>query len=142
MTEEVVLGWRQKPLWYKLVNKKPVPCKTIQEWTATTENIVKKTHLFGFEVSTVFLAIDHNYSGKGDPILFETMIFSRGGKHDKLDQWQNRYCSWDDAVAGHESAVQMVRRKIRLKIIWKIVAALVLIAALIRIIVINTTVNV
>src|SRR5215471_17514474 len=29
----------------------------------------------GGRVSTVFLGLDHNYSGVGPPIVFETMIF-------------------------------------------------------------------
>lgn len=53
-------------------------------------------------VSTVFLGINHNF-GDGPPILFETMIF--GGKH---DQYQDRYATYAEAVAGHAAAVQMV----------------------------------
>ena len=51
-------------------------------------------------ISTVFLALDHNYFG-GKPILFESMIF--GGKHDGL-QW--RYHSWDEAREGHEQILK------------------------------------
>ena len=59
------------------------------------------------DVLTVFLGIDHNFNvlrGKNDdkPILFETMVF--GGKH---DQYQERYCTWDEAIAGHERIVKM-----------------------------------
>lgn len=56
-------------------------------------------------VSTVFLGFDHRFlDDDGPPILFETMIF--GGKH---DQYQERYTTWDDAVAGHERAVRRVK---------------------------------
>ena len=56
-------------------------------------------------VSTVFLGFDHGFlDDNGPPILFETMIF--GGKH---DQYQERYTTWDDAVAGHERAVRRVK---------------------------------
>src|SRR5215831_7124594 len=53
------------------------------------------------QVSTVFLGIDHRHFGEGPPLLFETMIF--GGK---LDHSMWRYCSWDDAEAGHQAAVR------------------------------------
>lgn len=65
---------------------------------------VARTDLSDSWVSTVFLGLDHSFSG-GPPVLFETMIF--GGKH---DDFQDRYLTWDAAEAGHERAVRMVRR--------------------------------
>jgi hypothetical protein len=56
-------------------------------------------------VSTVFLGLDHNFSGKGDPLLFETMIF--GGP---LDEHQRRYATWDQAERGHAEAVAEARK--------------------------------
>lgn len=50
-------------------------------------------------VSTVFLGINHNF-GEGPPLLFETMIFN-GPLHDE----QERYGTWDEAVAGHKAMV-------------------------------------
>lgn len=47
-------------------------------------------------VSTVFLGCDHNWSGEGPPVLFETMVF--GGP---LDEEQVRYCTLAEARAGH-----------------------------------------
>ena len=61
----------------------------------------------GVEVSTVFLGIDHNHSGKGPPILFETMTFDDYGGG---DQW--RYSTWKEAVAGHNAAVAILRAKV------------------------------
>ena len=54
-------------------------------------------------VSTVFLGIDHSF-GFGQPVLFETMIF--GGKH---DQYQERYCTLEEAKIGHLLAIEMAR---------------------------------
>lgn len=54
-------------------------------------------------VSTVFLAIDHNWGGVGLPVLFETMIF--GGKS---DQYCDRYCTRREALEGHLRAKAMV----------------------------------
>lgn len=53
-------------------------------------------------ISTVFLGLDHQY-GEGPPLIFETLI--SGGKHDQ-DMW--RYSTWDEAVAGHKAAVELV----------------------------------
>lgn len=54
-------------------------------------------------VSTVFLGLNHNW-GEGPPLLWETMIF--GGEH---DQYQDRYSTYDDAVAGHAKAVRIAK---------------------------------
>jgi hypothetical protein len=59
------------------------------------------------EISTVFLGLNHRYSDKGPPLLFETMIF--GGKH---DEYCKRYSSWDDAMIGHDMAVKMVKASV------------------------------
>jgi hypothetical protein len=58
-------------------------------------------------VSTVFLGLDHRFSGRRPAILFETVVF--GGPRDG-DMW--RYSSWDDAEAGHAAAVRNVRAAI------------------------------
>ena len=55
-------------------------------------------------VSTVFLGLDHSF-GHGPPVLFETMIF--GGKH---DQYQQRYCTRDEALAGHARVAMALAR--------------------------------
>lgn len=57
------------------------------------------------KVSTVFLGLDHNFSMAGPPVLWETMIF--GGKHDQ-EMW--RYRTRDEAIKGHENAVQMAKQ--------------------------------
>lgn len=58
-------------------------------------------------VSTVFLGMDHSFSDNAPPVLWETMIF--GGKY---DQFQNRYTSQEDALAGHARAVKCVKGEI------------------------------
>jgi hypothetical protein len=54
-------------------------------------------------VSTVFLAINHNFHS-GPPLLFETMVF--GGR---LDGEQDRYSTWEEALLGHDSMVGRVK---------------------------------
>lgn len=51
-------------------------------------------------VSTVWLGIDHNWMGRGLPIIFETMIF--GGPY---DQAQERYATELAAQEGHMRTV-------------------------------------
>lgn len=57
------------------------------------------------DVSTVFLGIDHNWSGGGAPVLWETMTF--GPEPWSSRQW--RYSSRDDALLGHGVAVELLR---------------------------------
>jgi hypothetical protein len=57
----------------------------------------------GVEVSTVFLGLDHDLSGNGPPILWETMVF--GGP---LDGHTDRYTSLAAALAGHQEICRMV----------------------------------
>lgn len=90
----------------------PVPSggREWSEWFAkasrdgATGRRVARTELGVAVVSTVFLGIDHDFSGTGDPVLFETLVM--GGEH---DGWQNRYTSWTLAEIGHAWAVAMVK---------------------------------
>ena len=70
------------------------------QWIETADRHVAHYAHDDFEVSTVFLGLDHNFSGEGDPVLWETMIFE--GPLD-LSMW--RYRSREDAVVGHRTFV-------------------------------------
>jgi hypothetical protein len=72
-------------------------------WLETADRTVAVNHVEGVDVSTVFLGLDQNFSGKGDPMLWETMIF--GGEHDQ-EQW--RYTSREEALLGHVAALALV----------------------------------
>lgn len=52
----------------------------------------------------VFIGLDHRFNGEGPPVLFENMIF--GGR---LDEFQNRCCTWEETELMHTEAVQLVR---------------------------------
>ena len=70
------------------------------------ERTVAKTNITCYCcVSTVFLALDHNFSGKGPPILFETMCFL---KDEGISQW--RCSTWAEAQAQHEQVCSDYRR--------------------------------
>lgn len=74
-------------------------------WLESVDRSVKSTRLpSDVRISTVFLGIDHRFMGHGPPILFETMIF--GGPH---GEYRKRYCTWEDAEAGHDIAVELAK---------------------------------
>jgi hypothetical protein len=56
----------------------PVIESDLLTWAKAFENSdrkVKQEHVGPFLVSTVFLALDHNWEPTGPPILWETMVF-------------------------------------------------------------------
>lgn len=88
--------------WFRLSGKTPVrmpegqyPDRKRDNWCVGRTSVGKDV-----QVSTVFLGLDHGY-GEGPPILFETLVF--GGP---LDQSGDRYCTWEEAEAGHERWVK------------------------------------
>ena len=75
---------------------------------------VASTDIGPYWVSTVWLGIDHNWLGDGPPIIFETMVFSKGerddpGYHGLHDMDMDRYATEEEALAGHEAMCLMVR---------------------------------
>lgn len=98
--------------YYKLIGHDPVPCG-LWEWAALFEmdarcvafDRVMSDAGEAVKISTVFLGLDHNHAGFGEPILFETMVF--GGV---LDGWQWRYGTWEEAEAGHAQVLALARQ--------------------------------
>jgi hypothetical protein len=84
------------------------------EWIGRDENrVIWHTDLFdGVIVSTAFLGVDHNFSARGAPILWETVIVR--GSH---VQYQERYSSSSAAFAGHNAA-RLRWRKAKRHIMW------------------------
>lgn len=91
-----------------LKNGEPERCNDLSAWgrfmSDDAARRVGRDEFDGGYVSTVFLGLDHNFSARGAPLLWETMIF--GGPH---DGWQDRYTSRADALAGHLKAVEMAQ---------------------------------
>ena len=93
---------------YMLNGKAVVPCD-MDTW-ARTFGAGDKSRRVAFDevgdshVSTVFLGLDHRFSGVGPPILFETMVF--GGP---LNEEMERYSTYDEAESGHLAMVERVR---------------------------------
>ena len=92
---------------YILRDKTPVPEPDLLAWGRWLEKgdrIVAKTEVGDTKISTVFLGLDHSFSGDGPPILFETMVFGV-----PLDGEMNRYATWDEAEKGHAVMVERVK---------------------------------
>jgi hypothetical protein len=63
----------------------------------------------GIHVSTVWLGLDHNFSGVGPPLIFETMVFAKRPEYAAINNYQERYSTLDEAKAGHDRIVSGVR---------------------------------
>lgn len=100
---------------YILRKRKPQPCGNVRDWytwMAVGRRQVARTRISAdVIVSTVFLGVDHNWTGKGGPVLFETMVF--GGK---MDMYQARARSWKDAVRCHQVAFLLARGFVRAEV--------------------------
>jgi hypothetical protein len=72
------------------------------KWYSQAERRVAVDRVGTVTISTVFLALDHQFD-EGKPVLWETMIF--GGP---LNDYQRRYSSRDEAIAGHAVALSLV----------------------------------
>lgn len=96
---------------YILKDGKPVATDSILQWASwfeTADRTLLRTDITAdVDVSTVFLGIDHNFTGKGPPVLWETLI--RGGPR---DGWMDRYTSEKDAKKGHKRACALARGEI------------------------------
>lgn len=95
-----------RPLYYLRSGE---PCD-METWCELFENpkykVVRQTELpNGFFVSTVWLGLDHNFYGRGPPLIFETMVFtSKAPMSESLDQ--ERYPSELEAREGHDEMVE------------------------------------
>jgi len=89
----------------------PVPCDDLVTWKAWMETpgrwvqdtLVSDPAENQVRICTVFLGIDVGF-GVGEPILFETMVL--GGM---CDRELYRYCTWDEAQAGHAAILERVK---------------------------------
>src|SRR5262245_20305996 len=91
--------------FYRLDGHQPVPC-SFDEWTSHPETRrVAFDRVDRAEISTVFLVHNHNFPGRGKPLLFETMVF--GGPN---NGWCRRYTTWDEAERGHATTVAAIRK--------------------------------
>jgi hypothetical protein len=99
------------PMYYVLRDGKVVAAKDALEWGEFFEDAdarrVALTEIGNVQVSTVFLGIDHNFSGKGAPLLWETAVFG----FEDCDIF-GRWASEEAARDGHAAAVLMVKARL------------------------------
>lgn len=95
-------------------NGKPVLCENIRKWSAWFEHFpnrfVKETKLDNVRISTIFLGIDHNFTGRGGPVLWETMVFKHNPRPDAIvdeeSQEEMRARSREEALVHHDMLVK------------------------------------
>jgi len=89
-------------------NTRKVSDEEFLEWNSrnTEARRIALDELGGMTISTVFLGLDYSWDGSG--VVFETMVFAKGSP---LDQYQERYTTHEEALAGHAKAVSMVREE-------------------------------
>ena len=80
-------------------------------WFEQETRIVKQEWVDNVWVSTVFLGLDHNFSRKGPPVLWETMTFSN---RKDFDQNEMDRCSGsrEQALAMHERMLVKVKERL------------------------------
>ena len=100
---------------YKLdAQGEPIPepdLMTWAEWIETADRQVARDRIGNVEVSTVFLGLDHNYSGRGDPILWETMVFGGPMNYDMTRCGGSR----EQAEAMHQKMVAKVQAEMKVE---------------------------
>lgn len=105
--ENDLIEMSKRPIFYILKGKRVVPATDLLKWTEyfeSADRTIKRTQIYGITISTVFLGIDHGFRIKPSlPVLFETMIF--GGRY---DQYQERCCTYNQALVQHEEACELV----------------------------------
>jgi hypothetical protein len=96
-------------LWYTLNDKREVvPCTRREATDIFNDDrrVVGQADVGPYNVSTVFLPLDHRWAGGGDPVVFETMIFAREYRSLLCE----RYTTWADAEKGHVAAIAQAQR--------------------------------
>lgn len=88
------------------------PCHDSLEFARWFEDVerrrIARDRIGGFEVSTIFLGIDHRFEGlaDGEPVLWETMVFADVGVALPDDVPDTvRYTSEPMARLGHDGIV-------------------------------------
>jgi hypothetical protein len=77
--------WHRRPMYYlrdgsPIISDDPADPSGVLKWAKLFDGqdrrVAQTITPYGERLSTVFLGLDHNYSPKGPPILFETMLFA------------------------------------------------------------------
>lgn len=90
----------------------PVPCEDLLTWARWIEDnprVVRQEVIGRFFVSTVFLGLDHDWTFKGPPLVFETMVMQKDGGGSVYDAPFLRTSTWELALEDHAEAVVWAR---------------------------------
>jgi hypothetical protein len=107
---------QRRPKYYILERGRVVPVtgpNAMLIWAQWLEDDKNRRHVGSDQigqlwVSTVFMGLDHNWSDDGEPILFETMIFT--DDKEMHDLHCRRYSTMEEAERGHLVACRYARR--------------------------------
>jgi len=104
---------------YYILDEKgnPKPAANVHEWGRFFEDnkkIVAQDTIGHCWVSTVFLGLDYNFTGKGPPILWETMVFVHVGHplHQECDRCSGNR---EQAEAMHKAMIERVEAVLALQ---------------------------
>ena len=110
--------WR-KSCFGILENGLVISCPDITKWiewmresSAAGNYIVAEDEVGGFLVVTEFLGINHNATGAGPPLWFETLVFREsadGNLGVKIEFGTVRYSTLADATVGHVVICEKVK---------------------------------
>ena len=95
-------------LFYILEGDQAIPVEDVAAWAkqfgALDCRQIELTLTDDLRISTMFLGINGNISGKGPPLLFETIVYQLDEDSSDLE-WQ-RYSTIDEARKGHATMVE------------------------------------
>lgn len=118
---------------YILDGKIPVPEPDLLKWAHWMEEdghrIVRQDDVGELWVSTCFLGLDHDWTFKGPPMLFETMVFRKSNEEDARgfrrlgfahvpghihldDSPVTRTPTWELALETHAEAVAWAKERL------------------------------
>jgi len=92
------------PTHWILVGQTPIAVGLTEwaRWFEYSDRVISKARVtarsFTYEISTVFLGVDYDFTGKGPPVLFETMIFT---DDEEWNGYEQRWRSYLEAKRGH-----------------------------------------
>jgi hypothetical protein len=78
--------------------------------TCREARVIKQEWIDNVRVSTVFLGLDHRFTGAGPPILWETMLFSN--RADFSGRMWRCPGTREQAEAQHQEVIQLIRDEI------------------------------
>lgn len=99
---------------YILKYRNPVACSSLLKWGKYMQRHhrkkrVRSTYIGTCWVSTVFLWLGHSFESDGEPVLFETMVFSKDGG--ALDDYTERTTTWRKALKQHWAIVERIKNE-------------------------------